>query len=364
MDDQLDALQRATVFSTIDLKNGFFHVPVEKESRKYTAFVVPDGQYEFLYAPFGLCNSPAVFQKFINQVFRNLIKNGIVLTYVDDLIIPSVGFEDALTNLKKTLYVAQDFGLDINWKKCNFLQTKIEFLGHIIENGMTRPTDNKTEAVTKFRQPENVKQMQSFLGLTGYFRKFIRNYALIARPLSNLLREGTKFEFGAKEKEAFDQLKCALSTIPVLKLYKQKAETELHTDASMYGYGAILLQKCDADGALHPIYYASGKTTDAEMKYTSYELETLAIIKARKFRIYLLGITFKIVTDCQAFSLTMKKKDLCVRVARWALLLEEFDYVIVHRPGRGMMHVDALSRYPRPCSMLIDESEESITARI
>lgn len=326
---------------------------------------MPDGQYEFLYAPFGLCNSPAVFQKFINQIFKDLIRNGIVLTYVDDVIIPSSNFEKALINLRETLCVAESYGLNINWKKCKFLQTKIEFLGHIIENGTICPTETKTEAVMKFSQPENVKQVQSFLGLAGYFRKFIRNYAVIARPLSDLLKTNVKFEFGEKEREAFNRLKLILSTKPVLKLYKQKAETELHTDASMYGYGAILFQKCDKDNALHPIYYASGKTTEAEMKYTSYELETLAIIKAlRKFRIYLLGITFKIVTDCQAFSLTMNKKDLCVRVARWALLLEEFDYTIVHRPGKNMIHVDTLSRYPLPSNLLIDESEDSIIVRI
>lgn len=187
---------------------------------------------------------------------------------------------------------------------------------------------------------------------------------MIARPLSNLLKANAKFEFGTKEKEAFDRLKFILSEKLVLKLYRQKEETELHTDASMYGFGAILFQKCDDDNAL-PIYYVSGKTTDAEAKYTSYVLETLAIIKAsRKFRVYLLGITFKIVTDCQAFALTTNKKDLCVRVARWALLLEEFDYVIVHRPGKNMIHVDTLSRNPLPCSLLINKSEESIIARI
>lgn len=117
--------------------------------------------------------------------------------------------------------------------------------------------------------------------------------------------------------------------------------------------------------SIYSIYYASGKTTDAEAKYTSYELETLAIIKAlRKFRVYLLGINFKIVTDCQAFALTMNEKDLCVRVARWALLLEEFSYTIVHRPGKNMIHVDTLSRNPLPYSMLISESEESMVARI
>jgi transposase InsO family protein len=151
----------------------------------------------------------------------------------------------------------------------------------------------------------------------------------------------------------------------VLNLYRVGAETELHTDASKQGYGTILLQRSVDDGTMHPIHYASGKTTPAEEKYTSYELEVLAIVKAlRKFRVYLIGIAFKIVTDCRAFALTMSKKDLCVRVARWALLLEEFNYNIEHRPGKSMTHVDALSRNPLPTCLLIDESDDDITARL
>lgn len=168
--------------------------------------------------------------------------------------------------------VAENFGLDIHWKKCRFFQTRVEFLGHIIEDEATHPTENKTEAVMKFPQPKNVKQLQTFLVLTGYFRKFIKNYALIAKPLNNLFKADMKFEFGTKERKAFDQLKFLLSHKPVLKLYKQKAETELHTDASMYGYDAILFQRNDSDSILYPVYYASGKTSDAETKYTSWKL--------------------------------------------------------------------------------------------
>lgn len=156
IDDQLDALQGATIFSTIDLKNGFFHVSLKKDSRKYILLVVPDGQYEFLYAPFRLCNSPAVFQKFINQIFKDLIRNNIVFTYVNDIIIPSSDIETALTNLRDTLCVAESCGLNTNWKKCKFLQTKIEFLGYFIENGTTRSTESKTEVIMKFSQPKNV----------------------------------------------------------------------------------------------------------------------------------------------------------------------------------------------------------------
>lgn len=358
IEDLLDHLQNMKYFSTLDLKNGFFHVPVDRDSQKYTAFIVPDGHYEFLKVPFGLCNSPSVFQRFINETFKDAMRDKIVLTYLDDLIIPSSDEATGVENLRVILKIASESGLSVNWKKCRFLQTRVEFLGHIIENGRIYPSEKKIEAVRKFPEPNGVKQVQSFLGLSGYFRKFIPKYSFIARPLTNLLKANAKFRFGEEEKRAFICLKNTLCDKPVLRLYKANAATELHTDASIDGYGAILLQKCDEDGTFHPIYYSSGKTSPAERRYTSYELEVLAIVKALvKFRVYLLGVRFNIITDCRAFTLTMSKKDLCVRVARWALFLEEFDYVIEHRPGKNMMHVDALSRNPLPTCMIINERD-------
>jgi ribonuclease HI len=162
-----------------------------------------------------------------------------------------------------------------------------------------------------------------------------------------LLKGERKFKFGEEEKMSFEMLKQKLCEEPVLKIFDFEKETELHTDASRDGYGTMLVQRDDVDGKFHPVYYMSRKTTDAEKKYSSYELEVLAIIEAlKKFRTYLLGIKFKIKTDCSAFTMTMKKKDLVTRVARWALLLEEFDYVLEHRPGNSMKHCDALSRNP------------------
>lgn len=363
--DQLDMLQGAKAFSTIDLTNGFFHVRVNESSIKYTAFITPDGQYEFLRMPFGLCNSPSVFQRYINAIFRNLMRDRVVLIYMDDLIVLSDNDESGLRNLKNVLNTASQAGLIINWSKCCFLKREVEFLGHTIGNGLVRPSERKTEAVRRFPEPRTVRQIQAFLGLTGYFRKFIPKYAVIARLLSDLLRANVKFRFGAVEKDALIRLKVLLSNRPVLSLYRVGADTELYTDASMHGYGAILLQRNSEDQLLHPIYYASGKRTPAEEKYSSYELEVLAIVKAlKRFRVYLIGVPFKIVTDCRAFTLTMNKKDLCVRVARWALLLEEFHYVLEHRPGKSMLHVDALSRNPLPSCLTVDECEEGLTARL
>ncbi|GFU67678.1 retrovirus-related Pol polyprotein from transposon 17.6 [Trichonephila clavipes] len=190
--------------------------------------------------------------------------------------------------------------------------------GHIVESGTIKPSPTKTLAVRKFPEPTTIKQVQSFLGLTGYFRKYIKDYSKIAKPLSDLTRKENLFVFGIQQK-TFEKLKKIMSEGPILHLYKYGRKTELHTDACKQGYGAILLQEAE-DGKLHPVYYMSKKTNTAEEKYDSYELE--------HFR-------------------RLCKKELITRIARWALQLEfEFDYEIEHRAGSRMKHVDALSRYP------------------
>ncbi|GFX35570.1 retrovirus-related Pol polyprotein from transposon 17.6 [Trichonephila clavipes] len=195
---------------------------------------------------------------------------------------------------------------------------------HIAESGTNKPSLTKTLPVRKFPEPTTIKQVQSFLGLTGYFRKYIKDYSKIAKPLSDLTKKEKLFVFsGFNKKEAFEKLK---------KIMSEKAQSCIFTKAE--------------DGKLHPVYYMSKKTNTAEEKYDSYELEVLAIINALKFRVYLLGQHFKIVTDCSAFQKTMQKKELITRIARWALQLEEFAYEIEHRAGSRMKHVDALSRYP------------------
>lgn len=287
-------MQNAKFFSTLDLRNGFFHVPIDENSRKYTAFIVPDDHYEFLKVPFGLCNSSSIFQRFMNVTFQAAIRDKIVLTYLDDLIIPSVDKKETrIKNLEIILNTASEVGLIINWKKCCFLQSKVEFLGHIVEDGRIYPSTRKVEAVRKFPEPTNIKQIQSFLSSSGYFRKFMYNDSIIACPLSDLLKSNAKFKFTEKEKEAFTCLKDMLCNKPVLYLYNPNAPTELHTDASADGYGTILMQKSNDNDKFHQIYYSSGKTSPAEKRYTSYELEVLSIIKVLvKFRVYLLGNTF------------------------------------------------------------------------
>lgn len=214
IEDQLDALQDARVFSTLDLKNGFFHVKVHEDSVKYTAFVTHRGHYEFLKMPFGLKNGPAMFMRFINCVFRELLREGVVLAYMDDLIILSKSVTEGIERLKRVLKTAADYGLEIKWEKCQILQTKVEYLGYIVQDGVIKPNELKTMAGAKFPEPRNLKELQCFLGLTGYFRKFIKDYAILAKPISDLIKNNVKFIIGDRELCANESLKQALINKP------------------------------------------------------------------------------------------------------------------------------------------------------
>lgn len=359
IEDQIDALQGARIFTTLDLANGYFHVPVAEESIKYTAFVTNSGQYEFLRAPFGLSNCPSVFQRFINHIFAEFIGEGIMLTYMDDMILPARTEEEALSKLKRVLERAAEYGLQIQWKKCHMLQRSIEFLGLIIQDGNIRSSPNKVKAVSVYKPPRTVKELQRFLGLTNYFRKFIPNYAKIAKPLSDLLRKDHTFVYETEQHTAFQTLKQKITERPVLALFEYGLETEVHTDASKDALGGILLQKSNEDNLFHPICYLSAKTSAQEQKWNSYELEVYAVVIAlRKWRIYLLGRPFTLVTDCKAFESAMGMKTV-PKIMRWMLEIQQFEMKIIHRPGTQMKHVDALSRI----CYLTDDALTSILKR-
>ncbi|GFW54487.1 retrovirus-related Pol polyprotein from transposon 297 [Trichonephila clavipes] len=231
---------------------------------------------------FGLSTCPSTFQRFINTVFRDLAVQGIVLPYMDDIVILAKNESEAIDRLKKVLKVSSDYGLEIKFGKCQFLQREIEFLGHIIEKHKLFPPASKTKSVVHFPETKVFKKVQRFLGHTGYFHKFISAYTVIAKPLSDILRKDTPFNFDVKQKSSFDELKRLLCQKPILGIYRQNCETKIHTDASIDGLAAVSLQRSLVDNSLHPMYYMSRKTSEMERKYTSYELEVLAIIEALK----------------------------------------------------------------------------------
>lgn len=284
--------------------------------------------------------------RFVSIIVRDLISQGIIIIFVDNILIIAPNQEQAVEQLQLVLKVASEYGLQINWKKADLIKRKIEYLGHIVEDGEVRPSPDKTEAVHKYPEPRDIKQLHSFIGLTSYFRKYIENYALNAKPLTDLLRRDKEFTFNNEQRVAFQTLKEKLADGPVLKIFNPKLKTELHTDASSVAYAAILMQH-HPDTGLHPVHYMSRKTNDTQSRHSSYELEATAIIEGiKKFHQYLHGIHFKIVTDCKAFKQTLEKKDLSAKVARWVLFLTDYSFEVEHRSDSKMNHVDALSHYP------------------
>ena len=344
IEEQVEALEGKRYFTSLDLKEGFHHVYIHKDSVKYTAFITPFGQFEYVKMPFGLKNASARFQRYINEIFEPMIRSGMILVYIDDFLIATKTVEEHLEVLDRVFKLMVENKLELRLEKCRFLYEEIEYLGYKISDEGLQPNDAGIKAVKEFPTPKNVRDVQSFLGLSSYFRKFVKDFSLIAAPLCELIKKNATFVFGVKQREAFELLKEKLTSKPILSIYNPRDETELHCDASSRGYGAVLLQR-KSDQKFHPIFYFSKRTTEVESRYHSYELETLAIIHAlRRFRVYLLGITFKIITDCNALVMTLNKKEINPRIARWALELQNYDFKTVHRPGKRMQHVDALSR--------------------
>lgn len=354
VEDQLDNLCGSSYFTSLDMASGYYQIPMKENSIAKTAFITPDGHFEYLRMPFGLVNAPAVFQNLVNQVLGPS-RFTTALPYMDDILVPSVDYDDGFDNLQNVLCLLRKANLTLQLSKCYFFQTHVNYLGHEISKEGIRPGSAKILAVQNFKEPQNVREVRQFLGLTSYFRKFIKNFALIAKPLTNLTRKDMNFVWGSEQKKAFDELKRKLSERPLLALYDVKAETELHTDACKMGIAGILMQ-LQQNGKWQPVAYFSRQTTREEQRYHSYELETLAVVQSlKRFRVYLIGKPFRVVTDCNALRTTLTKRDLLPRVGRWWLTVQEFDFTVVYRPGSKMAHVDALSRNPVEQNLSLDE---------
>lgn len=363
IEDQVTRLSGKLFYTTLDLAQGYYQVPMAEESISKTAFVTPSGQFEFLKMPFGLANAPAVFSRLIRMTLRSVAED--IALYLDDLMIPSISVEAGLELLGRVLQLLTDANLKLNLKKCSFLKKSANYLGHEITAGTIQPGQAKIDCVARYKAPRNVHQIRQFIGLTSYFRKFIRGFAEIARPLTELTRKETEWRWGPEQQSAFETLQQKLIERPVLGIYDRNAETEIHTDASRIGLGGILIQR-GTDGCLRPIAYYSRVTSQEEQFYHSYELETLAVVESlKRFRIYLTGIHVKVVTDCAALRTTLLKKDLIPRIARWWLTIQDFDLEIEYRPGERMKHVDALSRNPvSDTILLIEDSDWLLTLQL
>lgn len=252
--------------------------------------------------------------------------------------------EANLDVLKHVLLTLKAHGFELNHDKCKFLRQRIEYLGYTIASNEISISQRHTKAIEQFPRPRNILEVQRFLGLANYFRKFIKDFSIKTKPLRELLRKTIDFKFTDFCINAFENLKKELTSFPVLALYNPSAETQLHTDTSVNGLGGILLQK-QSSGDWKPVAYFSQPTNQAERNYHSFELEMLAIVRSiERFHIYLYGLKFTVITDCNALVYAVTKANLNPRIARWTLALQNYTFDVRHRAGERMAHVDALSR--------------------
>lgn len=350
IDDTLDSLQEAKFVSTLDLRSGYWQVEMDPEAREKTAFVTHKGLFEFNVMPFGLTNAPATFQRLMDIVLAGL-KWQCCLVYIDDVVIFSSTFEQHLRDLDKVFSALKDAKLTLKASKCQFCRPEMRYLGHIITQSGIKPDPELIKSVIEFPRPRRIKDIQSFLGLTGYYRRFIRDYAKIAEPLLKQLRNGQKannhhIQWTQECESAFDSLKKKLTNAPIMNTPNFEAPFILELDACEYGLGAVLTQ--EYENQKYVIAYASRTLSSPERKYGATEREALAIVWAVKhFRPYLEGSKIYIRSDCKALEWMRTAKDVTGRIARWAMKLAPFHIEeIKYRPGKANANADSLSRNP------------------
>ena len=346
MDDLLDRLGEAKFRSVMDLASGYWQIPMAREDREKTAFITPDGLFEFVVMPFGLCNAPAHFQRAMNKVLAGM-NFFFTCVYLDDVIVFSKTFEEHIDHLDKVLTRLEQVGLKAKLAKCSFCKKEVKYLGHIVSDEGVKVDPEKTDTVLQAPAPSNKRELRSFLGLLNYYRKFIEDYAAIAAPLSRLTGTKTAWEWGTTEQGAFDELKDRMVKAPVLAYPHPTRPTKLRTDASGHTIAGVLQQQQE-DGTWRPIAFWSRSMRAAEKGYAATAREGLAAVEMVKhFRPYLEGRKFDLESDAKALTSIINNDDSSdPKLARWAIILKAKGAAIRHRPGTEMADADALSRYP------------------
>ena len=350
IDELMDRLQGATVFSKLDLQSGYWQIRIAEDDVPKTAFRTRYGHYEWKVLPFGLSNAPATFQALMNRVLAPYLDRFCVV-YLDDILIFSRSPEEHATHLRLVLQALEENELYAGLDKCTFGQKEVEFLGHIVGAGVLRPDPAKLAAVRDWPTPRNVRDVRSFLGLTSYYRRFVRGYAQMALPLNELTRHDYPWRWREEEEAAFNALKAATTAAPVLQLPDPSLPYELYTDASNFALGAVLLQ--NHGQGLQPVAFLSRKLNPAERNYPTGDREMLAIYYAlTQWRCYLEGATFKVNSDHLNHTWFAQKRTLSRRQAKWSLWIESYygDVEIKYKAGKENLS-DPLSRRPDLAAM-------------
>ena len=340
--DIVDSLGSAKFFSTLDCAMGYYQIPLNPDSQSKTAFSTHKSHFHFLRMPMGLKGAPATFQRLMNYIMSG-IQGVRALIYLDDIIVYGRTVQEHNDGLVEVFDRLREHNLKLQIDKCEFLRDSVNYLGYVISKEGLLPDETKVSAVRNFPTPQTQKQVKGFLGLTGYYRRFIANYSQIAKPLFYLTRKGVPYEWKEPQEAAFNKLKEFFTNAPLLEYPDFSKPFIVCTDASATAVGAILSQ--GVIGNEKPVAYASKALTKSELAYSVIEKEFYAIVWAcTHFRPYLYGRPFLIITDHQPLSWISSVKNPSSRLLKWRLRLEEFDYQIMYRKGALNSGPDALSR--------------------
>ncbi|KAL0540386.1 hypothetical protein IC582_024623 [Cucumis melo] len=338
IDDLFDQLQGATVFSKIDMRSGYHQLRIRDGDIPKTAFRSRYGHYEFVVMSFGLTNAPAVFMDLMNRVFKDFL-DSFVIVFIDDILIYSKTEAEHEEHLHQVLETLRANKLYAKFSKCEFWLRKVTFLGHVVSSEGVSVDPTKIEAVTNWPRPSTVSEIRSFLGLAGYYRRFVEDFSRIASPLTQLTRKGTPFVWSPACESSFQELKQKLVTAPVLTVPDGSGNFVIYSDASKKGLGCVLMQQGKV------VAYASRQLKIHEQNYPTHDLELAAVVFALKiWRHYLYGEKIQIYTDHKSLKYFFTQKELNMRQRRWLELVKDYDCEILYHPGKANIVADALSR--------------------
>ncbi|XP_051727379.1 differentially expressed in FDCP 8 homolog isoform X1 [Ctenopharyngodon idella] len=343
----LEQLREAKIYTKLDLKSAYNLIRIKEGDEWKTAFLTTSGHYEYQVMPYGLANAPAVFQSFINKIFKDIL-NKYVVAYIDDILIYSKSEEEHKGHVRTVLTRLLENQLYVKAEKCEFHVQRTSFLGYNVSHQGVEMDNSKITAVTEWPQPTTVKELQRFLGFANFYRRFICNYSITAAPIASLLKgKPSKLKWTDHATQAFTNLKHRFTTAPILKHPDPNLPFVLEVDASDCGIGAVLSQRHGQPGKLFPCAYFSRKLTDAERNYDVGNKELLAMKAAiEEWRHWLEGSThpFQVITDHKNLEYIKSAKRLNPRQARWSLFFTRFQFTVTYRPGSKNSKADALSR--------------------
>ncbi len=343
--DTLDTLSTAKWFSTLDLASGYWQVELTPQARQAAAFCSRKGLFAWNVMPFGLCNAPATFQRLMDRVLAGM-QWEICLVYLDDIIVLGKDVKEMLQRLAKVFERLRQANLKLKPAKCCLFHRRVVYLGHIVSEHGIATDPEKVRKIREWPQPTGVIEVRQFVGLASYYRRFVKDFASVAKPLHNLLRKHARFHWNPESQQAFDKLKEMLTTAPILGYPMDSGDLILDTDASNFGIGAVLSQL--QQGEERVLAYGSRSLTPTEQNYCTTRRELLAVVEfTRHFRQYLLGRSFTVRTDHSSLQWLIRMREPEGQLARWLEKLGEYDFKVVHRPGRCHENADVLSR--RPC---------------